>query len=142
MKNDKQNNQNKDAGEKLKEALAAPVQLDDAEQKVLNTPEKDPEGANDKNREFLEDVLGKIEKGEIDLVIPAKLLNKSVYDGLSVKLQGETDLSAVSMLARLRDIKNLHDMDALDSFQMENLVEQVRLTKERLEKDTGDVFKI
>ena len=68
------------------------------------------------------------------------MINQEVYNKLSEKIQGETDMNAVSLLARLSDIKGLHDTGQTNSYQMQNLVEQVRLTKERLEKDAGDVF--
>ncbi|MFA4891502.1 MAG: hypothetical protein WC604_04125 [Candidatus Gracilibacteria bacterium] len=128
------------SGEKLKEALASAVTLPPEEQKKLNEPLKDPSGLNETNRTFLNDVIPKIEKGQIDLHAPSSLINQEVYQKLSEQVQGETDLSAVTLLARLGEIKGLHDLGQTDSYQFENLVEQVRSTKERVEKDAGDVF--
>ena len=128
------------SGEKLKEALLSATDLPEDEQKKLNEPLKDPSGLNEANRAFLNDTISKIEKGQIDLHAPSSLINQEIYRGLPEQVQGETDLDAVTILARLREIKGLHDLGQTDSYQFENLVEQVRSTKERLEKDAGDVF--
>ncbi|MBT3865354.1 hypothetical protein HOE67_00790 [Candidatus Peregrinibacteria bacterium] len=126
-----------DSDQKQQDMIA---ELSQEEQNHLNEPLVDPQGVDEKNKTFLDDVIKKIEDGDINLMSPSSIINQSVYEGLSEKAQGETDLSAVSLLARLRDIKGLHDIGSPDSYQMQNLVEQVRLTKERLEKDTGNIF--
>lgn len=131
---------NKKAGEKLVKALNQAKDLPESEQKKLNIPLEDPTGVDETNKKFLEDIVAKIESGKIILFRPASLINQEVYNKLSEKIQGETDMNAVSLLARLSDIKGLHDTGQTNSYQMQNLVEQVRLTKERLEKDAGDVF--
>lgn len=136
----KQKKLREESGQKLKEALVGATDLAEKEQAKLNMPLTDPTGVGSENKKFLDDVVTKIESGQIDLHTPSSLVNNSVYDGLSEEVQGETDLNAVSLLARLREIKDLHDFGQVDSYQFNNLVEQVRLTKERLEKDAGDVF--
>jgi hypothetical protein len=129
-----------DSGQKLKSALAEASDLPEEEQKKLNQPLADPSGIDESNKVFLDDVVSKIESKEIDLHTPSTLINQELYEKLSEKIQGETDLNAVSLLAKLRDIKGLHDLGQIESYQFTNLVEQVRLTKERLEKDAGDIF--
>ena len=128
------------SGEKLKNAIASSTELPEEEQKKLNEPLKDPSGLNEADRIFLNDVVSKIENGQINLYTPSSLINQGVYRGLPENVQGETDLNAVTLLARLREIKGLHDIGQDDSYQFENLVEQVRLTKENLEESAGDVF--
>jgi len=140
MTNDKKMIQ--ESGKKLKNALNEASDLPEKEQKKLNEPLVDPEGLDETNKQFLDDVMAKLESGEIDLHTPDTIINQDVYANLDEKVQGETDLNAVSMLARLREIKDLHDFGQVKSYQFKNLVEQVRLTKERLEKDAGDIFKI
>jgi hypothetical protein len=130
----------KDSGQKLKKALVNATDLDEKEQQKLNEPLSDPTGVDTDNDKFLDDILGKIEGGQIDLHTPSSLINQDVYKGLSESVQGETDLNTVSLLARLREIKDLHDFGQVESYQFKNLIEQVRLTKERLEKDAGDIF--
>ena len=132
----------KESGKKLKKALEEASDLPENEQVKLNEPLADPDGLDDANKQFLDDVLSKIESGEIDLHAPDSIMNHDVYDKLDEKVQGETDLNAVSLLARLREMKDLHDFGQIETYQFKNLVEQVRLTKERLEKDAGNVFKI
>jgi hypothetical protein len=131
-----------ESGEKLKNALNEASDLPEKEQKKLNEPLVDPEGLDEANKQFLDDVMAKLENGEIDLHTPDTIINQDVYSKLGEKVQGETDLYAVTMLARLREIKDLHDFGQVESYQFKNLVEQVRLTKERLEKDAGNIFKI
>lgn len=127
-------------GEKLKEALTHAFDLPPEEQKKLNEPLKDPSGMTEADHAFLDDVISKLEKGKINLYSPSSLINQDVYKGLSDEVQGKIDLNAVNLLARLREIKGLYDSKRTDSYQFENLVEQVRLTKESLEDDAGDVF--
>jgi len=126
--------------EKLIEVFASSTDLTDSEQRKLSEPLKDPSGVSEANQVFLDDVLSKIEKGQINLYIPSSLINQEIYGKLAEQIQGETDLNAVNLLARLREIKGLHDLGQTDSYQFENLVEQVRSTKEGLEKYAGDVF--
>lgn len=106
----------------------------------LNSPLKDPSGVKEANQKFFDDVFAKIEKGTINLFSPSSLLNQTVYQKLSEQIQGKIDMDAVNLLAKLRDIKGLHDLGQMDSYQMENLVENVRLIKERIEAEAGDVF--
>jgi len=114
--------------------------LSPEQQMALNQPLKDPSGVGEANQKFLDDVLSKIEKGTINLFSPLSLLNQAVYEKLSEQIQGKIDIDAVNLLAKLRDIKGLHDLGQTDSYQMENLVENVRLIKERIEAEAGDVF--
>ncbi|MBT3704951.1 hypothetical protein HOG17_04195 [Candidatus Peregrinibacteria bacterium] len=130
----------RDSGQKLKKALGNATDLDEKEQQKLNEPLSDPTGVDTDNDKFLDDILGKIEGGQIDLHTPSSLINQDVYKRLSESVQGETDLNTVSLLARLRELKGLHDLGQVESYQFKNLIEQVRLTKERLEKDAGDIF--
>jgi hypothetical protein len=141
-KTQKQQNKNAESGAKLKEALTHAMPVSDEVQKELNQPLEAAESVEEKNAKFFKDLLAKLEDGSLNLLIPSTLMNSAVYDKLSEKKQGEVDLNAVSLLARLRDIKSLHDLGSADTYQMENLIEQVRLTKEQLEKKVGDVFVI
>lgn len=126
--------------QKLKNALFQGVTLSEEQQKDLNKPISLPSGLSEANKKFLEDVMGKIEKGQIDLLKPSTLINKAFYDTFPQGVQGETDMSAVNLVAALREIKTLYDLKQTDSYQMENLVERVRVTKERLEEIAGDIY--
>ncbi len=116
------------------------VYKDEQTQKELNTPLADPTGLDAEDKEFLDLVLRLIDEGNIDLYKPETLFNKAVYDSLEGKLQGHADLEAVNMLGAIRDIKDLHDNNFGDSFQIQNLVKRARMTKERIETEKGDLF--
>ena len=116
------------------------VFVDEETQKRLNTPLSDNSGLGGEDNGFLQKVISLIEDGKIDLHKPSTLLNQEVYDGLRDEAKGHADMEAVNLLNSLRDIKGLHDSGNEKSFQMQNLVEQVRQTKERIEKEAGDIF--
>jgi len=106
----------------------------------MSRPVSDPSGVDDFNKKFLDDVVSKISGGKIDLLKPSSLINQEVYQRLPANVQGQADMNAVNLLARLREIKSLYDLNRIDSYQMKNLVEYVRLAKEMLENEAGDIF--
>ena len=113
---------------------------DEATQKTLNAPLAADGEMEAADRQFLDLVLGLLEKGELDLYKAETLLNKAVYEELDQAAQGKADLEAVNILSALRDIKDLHDAGFTETYQMKNLVSRVRQTKERLEEAGGDLF--
>lgn len=110
------------------------------QKKVINDPKSDPSGVSQDDTEFLNMVMDKVERGEINLLDPNTLLNNKVYDKLGEEAKGKADFNALNLLATLRQIKSLWDLDKRDSFQIQNLVRQVKMTKERLEAEGGDIF--
>ncbi len=117
------------------------VFMDEATQRNLNTPLQDNTGRLDgKDQEFLNLIISLIDEKKIDLYQPATLINNEVYDKLDEKAQGQVDLEAINMLTAIREIKGLYDNGFKETFQMENLVHRLRMTKERLEETGGDVF--
>lgn len=124
----------------LKNAILSPKAINPEDQKTLNEPLKTPSGASDANRAFFKDLLGKLEKGQINLLSPSSLLNQSIYDKLPENIQGKIDLDSVNLLSKCREIKSLYDLGQTDSYQMDYMVESVRLIKERIEAEAGDVF--
>ncbi|MBI4975620.1 hypothetical protein HZC20_02990 [Candidatus Peregrinibacteria bacterium] len=115
-------------------------QIDPETQKLLNTPLVSAETEDSKDSEFLALVMNLIAEGKIDLHRPYTLLNKDVYDKLPSDKQGKADLEAFNVLSSLREIKDLYDHGFTNTFQIKNLVNKIRLTKERLEADSGDIF--
>ncbi|MFH1283999.1 MAG: hypothetical protein ABIH78_00190 [Candidatus Peregrinibacteria bacterium] len=109
-------------------------------QETLNTPLPNPEGVSDKNREFLKMVMNLINEGKIDLLKPDTLINHAVYDNLPEPERGKADLEAVNLLFAIKEIKYLFESGFSETYQMQNLLERVRNTKERLEDSTGDLF--
>ncbi|MBN1494890.1 hypothetical protein JW911_04110 [Candidatus Peregrinibacteria bacterium] len=109
-------------------------------QSMINTPMDDDTGVDPKDREFIEHVLKLINDKTIDLYNPNTLINKPVYEKLDYKAQGIADINGVSLLAALRQIKKLYDHGYDKTYQIQNLINQCRLTKERLENECGDIY--
>lgn len=129
--------------EATKEILEqAKVDLPEDEQKKMGQPLKDDTGVNPADVEFLQMLMGKIEDGEIDLHVPSSLLNEPVYESLSEEAQGKADYNAMTLLSTIRQIRQLWEMGDTQSYQIQNLVHQVRVTKERLEEVGGDIYVI
>lgn len=113
---------------------------DDDRQKILNEPLKDGGAMSAQHAAFLDMVIGLIEEGKIDLYKPASLINYEVYNNLDEQRQGKVDIEAVNLLSVLREIKDLNDLGDRETYQMSNLVERLKATKERLENAGGDLF--
>ena len=109
-------------------------------QQMLNSPLVHKQGLDPENQEFLLMLTNKIDKGEINLYRPSSLLNNTVYDTLSEESKGKADFDAVNMLTTIREIKKLWDLGHRDTYQIENMAQQLRLIKERLEQAGGDIY--
>jgi hypothetical protein len=106
----------------------------------LNTPTKHDEPLDPKDVEFLNMVMEKVDKGEIDLYRPATLLNYPVYDKLDEMAKGRADYDAMNLLSTIREIRKLWSLGHHDTYQIENLAHRIRVTKERLEQLGGDIY--
>ncbi|MBI4994651.1 hypothetical protein HZC21_03335 [Candidatus Peregrinibacteria bacterium] len=73
---------------------------------------------------------------------PSSLINHAAYDQLPPDKQGKVDFDAVNLATTLRNIYWLWKTYQQPTYQIENMVRQVRLTKERLEEISGDVYVI
>ena len=111
-------------------------------QKKLNEPLAKPGGISPEDQAFLNMVLDKVERKEINLMQPSSLINHAVYDSLSPEHQGKVDFDAVNLCSTLRETCDLWKYYKTPTFQIENLVHRVRVTKERLEEISGDVYVI
>lgn len=116
------------------------VFVDEQTQKELNTPLSDPKGVGGEGEKFLKMLINLIDEGKIDLYKPETLLNKKNYSKLSEEEQGKVDIEALNLLSAIREIKGLYDSENKETYQMKNLVERIKNTKERLEVKRGDVF--
>lgn len=112
---------------------------------ILNTPveinEKDYQ-PEPKDLVFLKEVIKKVDDGTIKLLTPSTLLNMPVYDRLPSQQKAKADYDILILLNKIRAVKKLWDEGARDSYQILNLVHSLRLAKERLESQEGDVFVI
>lgn len=118
------------------------TQIDPQIQKRLNEPLVKSNGLSKEDEAFLNLLVSKVEKREINLMQPSSLMNHTVYDRLSEDKKGKVDFDAVTLCSTLRQIYDLWKFYQKPTFQIENLVHQVRLTKERLEEISGDVYLI
>lgn len=114
--------------------------LPQKKQQEMGKPLKDTSGVNPQDMEFLHMLINKIENKEIELHTPSSLLNTPVYEKLGEDAQGKADYNAMNMLGTIRQIHQLWQGGDRDSFQIQNLVHQLRLTKERLEEIGGDIY--
>lgn len=118
------------------------AQIDPETQKRLNMPLRKEGNLDPEDQMFLNAIMAKAEKGEIQLFTPSSLLNHTVYDALAPEKQAVVDQQSFATLAALREIVNLWKAYQIPTFQLQNLIHNVRLTKERFEKEIGDVFVI
>ena len=113
----------------------------DAEtQQRLNQPLASNSAFDPADDNFLKAVVSLVEEAKINLYSPSSLLNEPMYRTLTEEQRGKVDLEAFNLLTTLRNIYNLWKVENKATYQLQNLVHQVRLTKERLENISGDVF--
>ncbi len=109
-------------------------------QQMLNKPVEHPEDLEPQDKEFLEMLMAKIDKGEIDLYRPSTLLNMPVYEKLTEAARGKADFDALNLLGAIREIRKLWAAGERNTYQIEYLTHRIRLTKERLEEIGGDIY--
>ena len=122
------------------EAQIKAVYKDKKTQEMLNRPISDPSGVDPEDQKFLEMLISFIKKGAIDPLKPGTLINSKAYDKLSDQRKGQADLEAFNMLGSIREIRDLYDHGYKDSYQIQYLVNMLRLEKERIENEAGDIF--
>ena len=108
----------------------------------LSQPLAKQDGLSAEDEAFLNMVVAKVENKEIDLFHPSSLLNLHIYNTLTQQQQGKADYDAVNLLSTLRTIYGLWKANPTATYQIENMVHSVRVTKERLEEISGDVYVI
>lgn len=116
------------------------TQIGAAQQAQINQLPVDPQGFSPEDESFLYAVLEKIKNGTINLYQPSTLLNLPVYNGFSEEAKGKADQNAMVLITKLREIYNLWQVSPEPTYAVRNLIHAVRVTKERLESDGGDVY--
>ncbi|MFC1810444.1 hypothetical protein ACFLZH_02995 [Patescibacteria group bacterium] len=129
-----------DQGKQLVDQTLVNKGVDEYVQDMINKPQIDPTGIDDTDLEFMKKVIALVENKTIDVHTPETLLNKKVYDGLEESAQGKADLNGVNLLNEIRQIKILWDKGDRDSFQIQNLIQRMRHTKQRVEKEIGNCY--
>lgn len=114
--------------------------LDPQAQKQLNQPFVKKEPFSREDQEFLDSVVRLVENKTINLHQPGTLISHPVYDKLSPEKQGKADFDGVNLLTQVRNIYELWKATGTPTLQVENMVHGVRLIKERIEAEAGDVY--
>lgn len=113
---------------------------DEGTQRALNEPLKKESGISNEDEEFLQLIVQFIDAGKINLYVPSSLINSQNYEVLDDGRRGRADVEAMNMLGAIRDIHGMYRAGLKDTYQMENLVHRLRVSKERLEEVGGDLF--
>lgn len=114
--------------------------VDDKTQKMLNLPEADQTGFNEGYEEFLSQLIDKLGSGKIDPYVANTLYNNEVYSKLNEEDQEKADLTALNIIAIIRQVEQLWKMNQKPTHQIQNLVESIFQMKSKFEKEYGDVY--
>ena len=118
--------------------------IDEKTQSELNQPYSNSQTAlSPEDKAFLETLIKRIESGEINVHTPSSILNQEVYDQLPSDKKSQADLFLNSTLFVIRQVYDFHQSEHdNNSDMMINMVQELRMKKEMLEKELGDVLKI
>lgn len=118
----------------------AETEINPDTQAMLNKPLAGTMDEADKT--FLQDVVTKVENKEINLHEPQSLLNKDIYENLPPEQEQKVDMILQTLLFSLRQIVSWQEAGEQENMQMANMIRDVRIKKENLENEVGDVLKI
>ncbi len=85
-------------------------------------------------------ILKLVNEKKINLYAPSSLLNNEVYEKLPLEGKAKADQNAMLILTKVREIYNLMQTMTEPTYQVQNLVDSLRLNKESVEKTYGDIF--
>jgi hypothetical protein len=96
----------------------------------------------DEHTNFLQTVIGMMDRKEIDSSQPQSLLNHDVYDALPEEWKDKVDLALINIADQLRLIEEFYRSTQTPNAapQLETMIEQLWQMKQRIE-ETHDVFK-
>lgn len=109
-------------------------------QNKMNKPPVDPQGFNPDDEAFLQEIIAKVESETINVYSPSSLYNEELVESLDQETQARIEITAQSLLAHIRNIVSLWEYEKQPTYQIKNLIHQLRVTKERFELEEGDVF--
>lgn len=99
---------------------------------------------DEKHKKFLADLIGMIDRKEIDVTVPESLVNRSVYDALPELSRGVVDFALLNLADQIRRIegyfRNTKTPNA--SPELQTMIEYLWQMKSRLEEKHGNVLKI
>src|SRR5262249_44729945 len=115
----------------------------DAEtQKRLNKPIADGAGLDKSHEDFLNLLLGKIEKGELNPLNLRTIYNPGAYEALNESEQEAADMTAMNLMSVIKHIQALQTLEKEPGFQVRNLVETAFQMKSKFEAKHGDIYVI
>ncbi len=114
--------------------------ISEEEQKELNKPLANPKGMPLEEKQFLDKVIKFVNEGKINLYNIDSVINHEIYDKLDLGLQAKVEIEALTVLNYIREIKGLYDAGFINTFQIQNLVQRLKLYVEDIEETGGDVF--
>lgn len=108
----------------------------------INTPQVDPTGFDPADEAFIYDIVNKFDEGVIKRYEPSSLLHADAYEKLQDLQKGKADLNALNILTIVRGIYDQWKANPVPTFQIETQIRQIRLMKERVETELGDIYVI
>ena len=118
----------------------ADTEINPDTQAMLNKPLAGKMDEADKT--FLQDVVSKVNSKEINLHEPQSLLNTNIYENLAPEQELKVNMILQTLLFSLRQIVSWQEAGEEENMQMANMIHGVRIKKENLENEVGDVLKI
>ena len=110
-------------------------------QEMLNTPLKSEKRIFEQ-KDFLKDLISKIENKTIDPYTPKTLLNLEKYEKLSEIEAGRVDIVNRNLCLIVSQIHDLWEQDHKESTIIVDLIESLKITKNNIENELGKVFLI
>lgn len=109
-------------------------------QAMLNQPAVDATGFDAADEAFLMEVVAQFDSGKIQPYSPSSLLKTEAYEQLDEAQRGKADQNALNILTHIREIYGLWKANPVPTFQIQNQIHHIRLIKERVEGELGDVY--
>jgi hypothetical protein len=129
---------NSDAARRILELESSQIAPETQEQ--MNKPTVSSEEMRVEDEKFLNLLLDLIARKQIDLFRPSTLLNEPIYEKLTPEQKAQAELDSLNLLSTIKEIKKLFEAKMTDTYQFQNKLQQLRLTKERIESQIGDVY--
>lgn len=97
---------------------------------------------NDEHANFLQTIIGMLDRKEIDSSDPQSLLKHDVYDKLPEEWRDKVNLALINIADQLRLVEEFYRSKATPNAapQLQTMIEQLWQMKQRIE-ETHDVFK-
>lgn len=116
-------------------------QIHAEKQDMINTPLAGGQ-VDGADLELLNSIKALVEAGSLNFYAPSSLVNQAVYEALDTAGKARVDTLSVTMMSKVRQVMQFHKLDMDTNYQEKNLLHSLRLDKEAVEAELGDVFVI